>query len=127
MSKKNRQILEGSSLFLFRKLNTHSLLNSAVCLPVPPDPPVLELKEVKGNTVTIAWTPAAFEGDSPITSFYLESKTTNGDMPAKLVIVLKYSVIVITCMFFSHQNPQKPLGTTPRWWSISAPMRPRPL
>lgn len=55
------------------------------CLLVPPDPPVLELKEAKGNTITIAWTPAAFEGDSPITGFHLESKTTNGDMQANLL------------------------------------------
>lgn len=54
---------------------------------MPPDPPVLELREAKGNTITIAWTPAAFEGDSPITGFYLESKTTNGDMQPKLVFV----------------------------------------
>ncbi|XP_075889037.1 cell adhesion molecule DSCAML1-like [Nelusetta ayraudi] len=43
---------------------------------VPPDPPVLELKEAKGSTISLVWT-SAFEGDSPITGYYLESKTTN--------------------------------------------------
>ncbi|KAM4555886.1 uncharacterized protein PAE49_014808 [Odontesthes bonariensis] len=40
---------------------------------VPPDPPVVELKEVKDNTISLSWTPG-FEGDSPITSYILEYK-----------------------------------------------------
>lgn len=43
---------------------------------VPPDPPVLKLKEAKGSTISLVWTPA-FEGDSPITGYYLESKKNN--------------------------------------------------
>ncbi|XP_033976898.1 Down syndrome cell adhesion molecule-like protein 1 homolog isoform X2 [Trematomus bernacchii] len=43
---------------------------------VPPDPPVLELKEVRDNTFSILWTPG-FEGDTPITGYYLESKSAN--------------------------------------------------
>lgn len=60
------------------------------CLLVPPDPPVLELKEAKGSTISLVWTPA-FEGDSPITGYYLESKTTNGDLLAKPVFASKQS------------------------------------
>ncbi|XP_068444197.1 cell adhesion molecule DSCAM-like [Clinocottus analis] len=41
-----------------------------------PDPPVIELKEVKDNTISLSWTPG-FEGDSPITGYYLESKAVN--------------------------------------------------
>lgn len=72
---------------------------------MPPGPPVLELKQVEGNMITLAWTSPAFEGDSPITGFYLESKTTNGDKPAKLMFVHKYCVIliVIICIFFPHE------------------------
>ena len=44
---------------------------------VPPDPPVVELKEVRDNTFSILWTPG-FEGDTPITGYYLESKSANG-------------------------------------------------
>ncbi|XP_056294653.1 cell adhesion molecule DSCAM-like isoform X2 [Pseudoliparis swirei] len=40
---------------------------------VAPDPPVIELKEVKGKTIALLWTPG-FEGDSPITGYYLECK-----------------------------------------------------
>ncbi|XP_034399412.1 Down syndrome cell adhesion molecule-like isoform X2 [Cyclopterus lumpus] len=40
---------------------------------VGPDPPVIELKEVKDNTISLLWTPG-FEGDSPITGYYLECK-----------------------------------------------------
>ncbi|XP_018531275.1 cell adhesion molecule DSCAML1 [Lates calcarifer] len=43
---------------------------------VPPDPPVVELKEVTDNTISLFWTPG-FEGDSPITGFYLEYKAVN--------------------------------------------------
>uniref|UniRef100_UPI0037E86A05 cell adhesion molecule DSCAM-like isoform X3 n=1 Tax=Semicossyphus pulcher TaxID=241346 RepID=UPI0037E86A05 len=43
---------------------------------VPPDPPVVEIKEVKGSTISLLWTPG-FEGDSPITGFYLEYKAVN--------------------------------------------------
>lgn len=57
---------------------------------MPPDPPVLELKEAKGSTIYLVWTPA-FEGDSPITGYYLESKTTNG-LSAKPVFASKQSV-----------------------------------
>lgn len=79
-------------MFLLWEVKHNSLLNPAFCLLVPPDPPVLELKETKGNMITIAWTPAEFEGDSPINGFYLESKTTNGDMPARRAFVHKHSV-----------------------------------
>lgn len=43
---------------------------------VPPDPPMVELKEVKGSTISLLWTPG-FEGDSPITGFCLEYKAVN--------------------------------------------------
>jgi len=44
---------------------------------VPPDPPVVELKEVKDNTISLSWTPG-FKGDSPITSYVLEYKAATG-------------------------------------------------
>ncbi|KAM8732357.1 protein sidekick-1-like isoform 2-T2 [Acanthopagrus schlegelii] len=43
---------------------------------VPPDPPVVELKEVRGNAFSLLWTPG-FEGDSPITGYYLEYKAVH--------------------------------------------------
>ncbi|KAM4586686.1 cell adhesion molecule Dscam1-like isoform 2-T2 [Fundulus diaphanus] len=43
---------------------------------LPPDPPVIVLKEVTDNTISLSWTPG-FEGDSPITGFYLEYKAAN--------------------------------------------------
>ncbi|XP_070818698.1 cell adhesion molecule DSCAM-like [Chaetodon trifascialis] len=43
---------------------------------VLPDPPVVELKEVKYNAISLLWTPG-FEGDSPITGYYLEYKAVN--------------------------------------------------
>ncbi|XP_071375955.1 protein sidekick-like [Centroberyx affinis] len=44
--------------------------------PVSPDPPVLELTEVKDKTVSLHWT-AGFDGGSPITVYDLEYKAVN--------------------------------------------------
>ncbi|KAM9377175.1 protein sidekick-like [Pholidichthys leucotaenia] len=49
---------------------------STIIVSVPPDPPVVELKEVIDNTVSLLWTPG-FEGDSPITGYVLEYKAAN--------------------------------------------------
>ncbi|XP_075959574.1 uncharacterized protein LOC142962811 [Anarhichas minor] len=49
---------------------------STTSITVSPDPPVIELKEVKDNTISLLWTPG-FEGDSPITGYYLECKAVN--------------------------------------------------
>ncbi|XP_014896118.1 Down syndrome cell adhesion molecule-like protein 1 homolog [Poecilia latipinna] len=43
---------------------------------VPPDPPVIGLQEVTNYTISIFWTPG-FEGNSPISGFYLEYKAQN--------------------------------------------------
>ncbi|XP_017279548.1 Down syndrome cell adhesion molecule homolog isoform X2 [Kryptolebias marmoratus] len=43
---------------------------------VPPDPPVIEVKEVKNYAISLFWTPG-FEGSSSITGFYLEYKAAN--------------------------------------------------
>ncbi|XP_028272051.1 Down syndrome cell adhesion molecule homolog [Parambassis ranga] len=43
---------------------------------VAPDPPSIELKAVKDNTLSISWT-AGFEGDSPITGYCLEYKAAS--------------------------------------------------
>ncbi|XP_074504552.1 cell adhesion molecule DSCAML1-like isoform X2 [Sebastes fasciatus] len=53
---------------------------------VPPDPPVLELKAVKDNTISLLWTPG-FEGDSPITGYYLESKAVNASWDYRKTVV----------------------------------------
>ncbi|XP_029297464.1 protein sidekick-2-like [Cottoperca gobio] len=53
---------------------------------VPPDPPLVELKEVKDNTISLLWTPG-FEGDSPITGYYLESKAVNASWDYRRTVV----------------------------------------
>ncbi|KAF3693822.1 Down syndrome cell adhesion molecule -like protein Precursor [Channa argus] len=47
--------------------------SAIIIFSVPPDPPLLELKEVTNNTISIIWIPGS-EGDSPITGYYLEYK-----------------------------------------------------
>ncbi|TNM98702.1 hypothetical protein fugu_013266 [Takifugu bimaculatus] len=53
---------------------------------VPPDPPVVELKEVKDNMFSLAWTPG-FEGDSPIVGFILEYKALNASWDSTKTVV----------------------------------------
>lgn len=49
---------------------------TSVCCPVAPDPPVVELKEIRDNMISLSWT-VGFEGDSPVTGYYLEYKAAN--------------------------------------------------
>nr|XP_046261881.1 Down syndrome cell adhesion molecule homolog [Scatophagus argus] len=60
--------------------------NTASIMPVAPDPPVVELKEVKDNTFSLLWTPG-FDGDSPITGYYLEYKAVHASWDYTKTIV----------------------------------------
>ncbi|XP_061755744.1 cell adhesion molecule Dscam2-like [Nerophis ophidion] len=51
-----------------------------------PDPPVVELKEVQDNAVSLSWT-AGFEGGAPITGYFLEYKAVNGSWDFKKTVV----------------------------------------
>ncbi|XP_061901884.1 cell adhesion molecule DSCAML1-like isoform X2 [Entelurus aequoreus] len=51
-----------------------------------PDPPVVELKEVRDNAVSLTWT-AGFEGGGPITGYFLEYKAVNGSWDFKKTVV----------------------------------------
>ncbi|XP_008418309.1 Down syndrome cell adhesion molecule-like protein 1 homolog isoform X2 [Poecilia reticulata] len=53
---------------------------------VPPDPPVIGLQEVKNYTISIFWTPG-FEGDSPISGFYLEYKVQNASWDYTEIVI----------------------------------------
>ena len=46
-------------------------------LPEPPDPPEVEIREVKDRTIALRWT-MGFDGNSPITGFDIESKNKSG-------------------------------------------------
>nr|XP_057919194.1 cell adhesion molecule DSCAM-like [Doryrhamphus excisus] len=54
--------------------------------PEYPDPPIVELKEVSDNTVSLSWT-AGFEGGAPITGYFLEYKAVNGSWDFKKTVV----------------------------------------
>lgn len=60
---------------------------------MPPGPPVVELKEVNGNTFSLVWTPGP-EGDSPITGFILEYKAVNG----KSSFLLQHELSLLTVL-----------------------------
>lgn len=48
-----------------------------LCLLEPPDPPEVEIREVKDRTIALRWT-MGFDGNSPITGFDIESKNKSG-------------------------------------------------
>lgn len=50
---------------------------SPLCLTEPPDPPEVEIREVKDRTIALRWT-MGFDGNSPITGFDIESKNKSG-------------------------------------------------
>lgn len=43
----------------------------------PPDPPEIEIKDVKARTITLRWT-MGFDGNSPITGYDIECKNKSG-------------------------------------------------
>lgn len=51
---------------------------SLFLLEEPPDPPVVEIREVKDRTIALRWT-MGFDGNSPITGFDIESKNKSGN------------------------------------------------
>lgn len=53
---------------------------STLCLVEPPDPPEVEIREVKDRTIALRWT-MGFDGNSPITGFDIESKNKSGTRP----------------------------------------------
>lgn len=44
----------------------------------PPDPPEIEIKDVKARTITLRWT-MGFDGNSPITGYDIECKNKSGN------------------------------------------------
>lgn len=50
---------------------------STLYLVEPPDPPEVEIREVKDRTIALRWT-MGFDGNSPITGFDIESKNKSG-------------------------------------------------
>lgn len=64
-----------SSYWAARKFETNV---SLFLLEEPPDPPVVEIREVKDRTIALRWT-MGFDGNSPITGFDIESKNKSGN------------------------------------------------
>lgn len=50
---------------------------ATLCFAEPPDPPEVEIREVKDRTIALRWT-MGFDGNSPITGFDIESKNKSG-------------------------------------------------
>lgn len=48
----------------------------SVC-PEPPDPPEIEIREVRARSIALRWT-MGFDGNSPITGYDIECKNKSG-------------------------------------------------
>lgn len=56
------------------------VLSRAVCVcvfPEPPDPPEIEIREVRARSIALRWT-MGFDGNSPITGYDIECKNKSG-------------------------------------------------
>ncbi|KAM9849760.1 cell adhesion molecule Dscam2-like [Aulostomus maculatus] len=53
---------------------------------VGPDPPAVEIKEVKDNIISLVWTPGSDRG-SPITGYFLEYKAVNASWDYRKMVV----------------------------------------
>lgn len=45
--------------------------------PEPPDPPEIEIREVRARSIALRWT-MGFDGNSPITGYDIECKNKSG-------------------------------------------------
>lgn len=72
----------------------------------PPDPPVVEIREVRDRSIALRWT-MGFDGNSPITGYDIECKNKSGK-PARLPCL---------CMYFTRGKkiPLKVLFTRVSW------------
>ena len=69
----------------------------------PPDPPEIEIKDVKARTITLRWT-MGFDGNSPITGYDIECKNKSGKLfiPSSFTstskgLLLSPLLFMITC------------------------------
>lgn len=69
-------VAQRAQSFLFSNLAPNGKL-CMLCLLEPPDPPEVEIREVKDRTIALRWT-MGFDGNSPITGFDIESKNKSG-------------------------------------------------
>lgn len=86
MSKKRWPSSKAKKAFVSHSLHFPSLswvrraceLIPGSCGPTePPDPPEIEIKDVKARTITLRWT-MGFDGNSPITGYDIECKNKSG-------------------------------------------------
>ncbi|XP_062341475.1 Down syndrome cell adhesion molecule a isoform X5 [Osmerus eperlanus] len=68
-------VREDSGFFSCHAINSYGEDRGIIQLTVqePPDPPEVEIREVKDRTIALRWT-MGFDGNSPITGFDIESK-----------------------------------------------------
>ncbi|XP_032450490.1 Down syndrome cell adhesion molecule [Lynx canadensis] len=68
-------VREDSGFFSCHAINSYGEDRGIIQLTVqePPDPPEIEIKDVKARTITLRWT-MGFDGNSPITGYDIECK-----------------------------------------------------
>lgn len=66
-----------------RRPSGGEVTRSALSLAEPPDPPEVEIREVKDRTIALRWT-MGFDGNSPITGYDIECKNKSGRCAERL-------------------------------------------
>uniref|UniRef100_A0A8C7X801 Cell adhesion molecule DSCAM n=1 Tax=Oryzias sinensis TaxID=183150 RepID=A0A8C7X801_9TELE len=104
-------VREDSGFFSCHAINSYGEDRGIIQLTVqePPDPPEVEIREVKDRTIALRWT-MGFDGNSPITGFDIESKNKSGTGEFSLFVSKFFHVrptnAQIDQTVSSHTEPQ---------------------
>ena len=91
----NSKLLTVNPRFSYTNINV-----SPLWILEPPDPPEVEIREVKDRTIALRWT-MGFDGNSPITGFDIESKNKSGTRDA-FISKMRWSDHILSKTTTSH-------------------------
>ncbi|KAB0374099.1 hypothetical protein FD755_014355, partial [Muntiacus reevesi] len=102
-------VREDSGFFSCHAINSYGEDRGIIQLTVqePPDPPEIEIKDVKARTITLRWT-MGFDGNSPITGYDIECKNKSEGKNSCLYL-----------FFFEKQNPKDSWDSAQRTKDVS--------
>ncbi|VTJ69562.1 Hypothetical predicted protein [Marmota monax] len=85
-------VREDSGFFSCHAINSYGEDRGIIQLTVqePPDPPEIEIKDVKARTITLRWT-MGFDGNSPITGYDIECKNKSAGPQSGSPLPLRHS------------------------------------
>lgn len=69
------------------------------CPSEPPDPPEVEIREVKDRTIALRWT-MGFDGNSPITGFDIECKNKSGTRQTRVIFSVWHRTQIFSLLVY---------------------------